>query len=208
MQPKSRIALAIGALAALAAVTVALVAAFTSGGSASHPPPSAGGAFKGAALVPSPLAPPFTLTDLEGDPVRLTSLRGEVVVIAFLDSTCSPGCVLVAQQVRGALDELEHRPQVLFVSLDPGADTPASVRTFLQSAALASRVRWLVGPPRALRSVWRAYRVTTPSAGRAAFERALQVLLIDADGRERVLFEQEQLTPEALAHDIRTLQSG
>jgi len=200
--------LAIALLAALAAVAVALVAAFTGGGSVTHPPAPPGSEFKGAALIPSPVAPPFTLTDVNGNRTSLAGLRGRVVAIAFLDSRCSPGCVLVAQQVRGALDELQHQPAVLFVSVDPRADTPASVRSFLQSASLASRVRYLVGPEQALRDVWRAYRVTTPSAGRAAFERALPVLLIDAQGRQRVLFEQEQLTPEALAHDIRTLQDG
>ncbi|HEY2201575.1 MAG TPA: SCO family protein, partial [Solirubrobacteraceae bacterium] len=178
------------------------------GGSSTNPPAPAGSEFKGAALVPSPVAPAFTLTDVDGNPTSLASLRGQVVAIAFLDSTCAPGCVLVAQQVRGALDELKQQPAVLFVSVDPHADTAASVRSFLQGASLASRVRYLVGPEQALRDVWRAYRVTTPSAGRAAFERALPVLLIDRQGRQRVLFEQEQLTPEALAHDIRTLQNG
>ncbi len=33
-------------------------------------------------------------------------------------------------------------------------------------------------------------------------------MLIDAAGRERVLYETEQLTPEALAHDIRALGGG
>jgi hypothetical protein len=31
------------------------------------------------------------------------------------------------------------------------------------------------------------------------------VLLLDAEGRKRVLFESEELTPEALSHDIRKL---
>jgi len=46
------------------------------------------------------------------------------------------------------------------------------------------------------------------SDGRAAFQRTASVLLIDARGRERVLFGLEQLTPEALAHDIGRLQAG
>ena len=56
--------------------------------------------------------------------------------------------------------------------------------------------------------MWRELRITPASAGRAAFARAATVLLLDARGRKRVIFGIEQLTPEALAHDIRTLQSG
>jgi hypothetical protein len=50
--------------------------------------------------------------------------------------------------------------------------------------------------------------VATPAQGPRAVERSQWVMLIDRSGRERVLFGMEQLTPEALAHDIRTLQAG
>ena len=45
-------------------------------------------------------------------------------------------------------------------------------------------------------------------AGAAAFAAAAEVRLLDAQGRERVVFGSEQLTPEALAHDIGRLQGG
>jgi hypothetical protein len=56
--------------------------------------------------------------------------------------------------------------------------------------------------------VWREYGVRTPAAGRSAFEAAVTVLLIDRRGRQRVIFQPEQLTPEGLAHDIRALERG
>ena len=59
--------------------------------------------------------------------------------------------------------------------------------------------------PALVRRVWRAYHVTPLGAGATAFARSAFVLLIDARGEERVLFGQEQLTPEALAHDIGRL---
>jgi protein SCO1/2 len=113
--------------------------------------------------------------------------------------------VLVAQQIRGALDDLGRRVPVLFASVDERADTPARVQAFLRTVGLQGRVRYLVGPAAALRRTWSAYHVTTPAAGRAAFERAVPVLLIDPQGHERVLYEQEQLTPEVLANDIGVL---
>jgi hypothetical protein len=47
--------------------------------------------------------------------------------------------------------------------------------------------------------------VKPAGAGRSEFDRYASVLLLDAQGRERDLFEQEQLTPESLAHDIGKL---
>ena len=141
-----------------------------------------------------------------GRPVSLGEHRGGVAVVAFLDSSCT-ACVLIAQQVRGALDELEHPPPLLLVSVDPSRDSRARVEAFLRRVSLGGRASYLVGPRAALERVWRKYRVATPGRG-GDYERALPVLLIDAHGRERVEYQQEQLTPDALAHDIRALQAG
>ena len=91
---------------------------------------------------------------------------------------------------------------MLIVSANPATDTPAHVARFLSSVSLSGRVRYLTGPPSRLRPIWRSYDVTPASAGAAAFDRVASVLLIDAQGDKRVLFESEQLTPESLGHDI------
>lgn len=166
------------------------------------------GGFEGAALPGARAAPDFRLTDQYGRSVSLGGLRGGPVVLAFLYSGCGATCVLIAQQIRGALDEL-HRPvAVLLVSADPRGDTPASVRHFLAQVSLSGRVHYLTGPLSELRRTWREYRVTPASAGSRAFDRFATVLLIDPRGSERVLYGQEQLTPEALVHDIGKLQAG
>jgi protein SCO1 len=161
--------------------------------------------FDGAALPAGVSAPGFTLTDQLGRPVSLSDYRGQVTVIAFLYSTCGAGCTVIAQQIRGALDELPRPVPVLVVSVDPSADTPGSVAGFLAANSLTGRVRYLTGPLTRLRPLWRAYRIAPPAAGRAAFERNAAVLLLDGQGTERVVFGLEQLTPESLAHDIGRL---
>ena len=202
-------------LVAVLAVAVALVAIFAApsdhdGASSAVPGSEAttSSGFDGAVLPPSPLAPDFTLTDQNGRPISLTSVRGHVAVLTFLYSTCGATCILIAQQIRGALDELPHPVPVLIVSADPGADTPASVARFLARVSLTGRVQYLTGSPAQLRPIWRAYRVHPATVSRAAFDRFAFLLLLDARGRERVLFEPEVLTPEALAHDIGKLQAG
>lgn len=206
--------LLLGLLAVLA-VAVALAAIFAApsdhdGASSAAPGAQAttSSGFDGAVLAPSPLAPDFTLTDQHGRSVSLSSVRGHVAVLTFLYSTCGATCILIAQQIRGALDELPQPAPVLIVSADPVADTPASVARFLARVSLTGRVRYLTGSPAQLRPIWRAYRVHPATVSRAAFDRFAFLLLLDARGRERVLFEPEVLTPEALAHDIGKLQAG
>ena len=164
------------------------------------------GGFDGAAVPAPAQAPEFALEDQYGRPVSLRSLRGQPVVIAFLYAHCGAACVLIAQQIRGAVNELPHPVPVLLISADPAGDSPAAVRRFLASVSLSGRVHYLTGTRTQLAPVWRAYRVRPASAGRATFDNYATVLLLDPAGRERVLYGQEQLTPEALAHDIAKLQ--
>jgi protein SCO1 len=171
------------------------------------------GGFDGAAFPAGVRARDFTLTNQQGGRVSLSAYRGRVVALVFLSSDCR-ACVLVAQQIRGALDELESHPpatpgvRTIFVSTDPRGDTRARVGRFLSETSLTGRVTYLTGAPARLQTVWRAYAVAPVSAGKAASEAGTTVLLIDRTGRERVGFGLEQITPEGLTHDIRLLLAG
>jgi protein SCO1 len=186
----------------------ALLAGCSSGSSSSRSSvsqPAGATGFDGAALPPGVQAPGFTLTDQQGRSVSLAGYRGRVTIVAFVYSTCGATCVVIAQQIRGALDELAHPLPVLLISADPAADTPARVKGFLSRVSLSGRVSYLNGSAAQLRRVWHAFRVTPASADRGAFDRTAPVYLIDGAGRERVIYQLEQLTPEAVAHDVRKL---
>jgi cytochrome oxidase Cu insertion factor (SCO1/SenC/PrrC family) len=197
------------AAAFVGAIAAALALAGCGGGSSTPAttPAARQSGFAGAALVHPVPAPGFELRDSEGHAASLARYRGEVAVLAFLDSSCR-ACELIGQQIRGALDELANPPPVLIVSVDPAVDTPLRVAGFLERVSLAGRARYLNGPAGALPAVWHAYHAVTPAHGQEAFESAATVYLLDREGRERVLYQEEQLTPEALAHDIRALQRG
>lgn len=207
MHPRARIALPALATALVLALAVALILGKSSGSSSSPSAPSttATSGFDGAALPNSVRPRDFTLADQLGRRVSLGDYRGQVTILAFLYSTCGRTCILVAQQIRGALDQLPRPVPVLLVSADPSADTPARVSRFLAQVSLTGRVRYLSGPRAALQPIWRAYGTVPATRGHAAFARSISVLLLDRSGRERVVFQLEALTPEGLAHDVRKL---
>jgi|SRR5271167_4561046 len=159
------------------------------------------------ALLPGSLRPRgFTLTDQDGRRVSLGDFRGKVVILTFLYTTSKTTAPLIAQQIRGALEELPKGTPALAISLDPAADTSARARTFLHAAALTGLMEYLTGSAAQLRPVWRAYSAVPASAGAVAYERGAFVLLLDRRGAPRVEFPVEELTPEALAHDVRRLE--
>jgi protein SCO1/2 len=170
----------------------------------------AGSPFVGAE-IPGQRPGDFTLTDLRGRRVALSDYRGQVTILTFCstDAASASTSRLIAQQIRGALEELHTRVPALAVSLDPEADSHARVSDFLRRVSLTGRLDFLTGTPNELRAVWRAYAIVPPtSAHQRGPDRAAYVLLIDQRGVQRVRFYVEQLTPEGLSHDIRKLEAG
>jgi len=198
------------ALAALLGVAIGLLLHMSSSPARSPAAAEAGipSQFTGAQLPPGTRAPGFTLTDQHGGRVSLASYRGQVVVLTFLYAGCVPGCVLIGQQIRGALAELPRPVPVLIVSVDPAADTRRRVSAYLAQVGLTGRASYLTGPLSQLQPIWHAYHVVPPSVGKRDFEATVPVYLIDREGEESVLYEQPELTPESLAHDIGKLGGG
>jgi len=136
-------------------------------GSTSHRAATSG--FDGAALPANLPVRDFTLTDQSGRPVSLAAYHGQVVILAFLSTSCGAACTLIAQQIRGALDELPRPVPVLLVSADPSADTGARIKRFLASVGLSGRVRYLTGSLAALQPVTvTPVRVAAPASNASA----------------------------------------
>ncbi len=133
--------------------------------------------------------------------------RGRTVVVTFLYATCEDTCPLTAQQIRGALDDLGDvpAPVVLAVSVDPSGDTPLHVKRFLVKQGLAGRMRYLTGTRAELEPVWRAYGIQPQGEG---FEHTASTVVVDGEGRQRLGYLTDQLTPEGLADDLRALSDG
>jgi protein SCO1/2 len=146
----------------------------------------------------------FRLRDEQGRMVSLGGLRGNVVVLTFLYTTCEDTCPLAADQIRGALDDLGHDVPALAISVDPANDTPAQARRFLLKRRITGRMRFLLGDRATLAPIWKAYGIAPQ---REEFDHTAYVLLIDRRGRQRIGFPVSELTPEALAHDIAALES-
>lgn len=170
------------------------------------PSPARAVAFAGG-LRPKGVPPSdFALRDEQGATVRLADLRGRPVILTFMYSTCRDTCPLTADQIRGALDDLGGAaPPAFAMSVDPANDTPENASAFLLKHKLTGRMRFLLGSRAQLAPLWRAYGVQPQGK---AFDHSAYVLLIDREGRGRIGFPLNQLTPEALAHDVRLLAAG
>lgn len=195
-------AVAVGALLGILAAT-AVDAERPAAGPAAAEPVRAWPAspFEGSPLPDDVRVPDVALRDERGDTVRLAHLDGPAVV-TFGSAVCEETCPLQAHIVRGALDDVGRDVAAFIVGVDPARDTPEAARHFLVGQRLAGRIRFLVGPPAALRATWRGFAVAPQSARE---HHQARIVLIDGRGRQRVGSFSAQATAETVAHDLRLL---
>ncbi len=148
-------------------------------------------------------APPFTLHDILGGTVSLSSARGRVTLITFLDSHCRELCPIVGRALGNVQRALATgpTPAVLIVSVNPAGDTAASVRSAVRRWRIGPGWRWLTGTRAQLAAVWRSYGVEVRPTTNDIVHGAA-VYLVDPNGFQRAGYL-APLLPNVLALDIR-----
>ena len=84
----------------------------------------------------TPIGMPFTLTDQHGKKTRLADFRGKLVLLYFGYTTCPDVCpttLLDVSQWMSVLGTDADRLRVVFVSVDPGRDTPTVMKEYLSN---------------------------------------------------------------------------
>ena len=158
--------------------------------------------WEGSLRPPGTRLPDFSLPTQDGETVTASSLRGSPVVVTFIYSTCEDTCPAQVQSIRGALDDLGRDVPVVGVSVDPAGDTAESARSFLLEQSMTGRMEFLLGTREQLEPIWEAFGIAPQRDGR---DHSAYTVLVDGDGRQRIGFPSDQLTPSALAHDLARL---
>lgn len=151
----------------------------------------------------------FSLTDHTGRQVKLSDYRGKVVVLFFGYTYCPDVCPTTLGTLKMAMKELGKDAgfvQVLFVSVDPGHDTPATLAGYIP--LFDPRFVGLTGKPDVIANVAQSYnahyaRYDNPSGG-YSYDHFAGIYLLDRYGKVRVLTRSE-LGAQAIAADIRTI---
>ena len=196
IHPRARMALMVAGTIGLLAAAAAVLA--IDPGSPADPK----SAYSGSIRPPGPPVD-FRLRDERGDPISLSSVRGRPLIVTFMYTTCRDDCPTMAQQIRGALDDLgRDSVPVVAVSVDPANDSPARALRFISEQSLRGRMHFALGDQAALQRVWRTFGIQPQEVGR---EHSAWVVLLDGRGRQRIGFPVDKLTSEGLQHDVLAL---
>jgi len=172
--------------------------------------PSAREAGGGGRLPVIGPAPPFVLTSQDGKQVALADLRGKVVAVAFIYTSCPDICPLLTDKMARVQDKLgaAFGAKVAFVSitLDPERDTPEVLKDYAQFwAAKLDGWSFLTGSLEAVRDVTRRYGVFFAKKEDGSVEHSQLTTLIDAEGQMRVQYLGARFDPEEFRRDLMSL---
>jgi thioredoxin-dependent peroxiredoxin len=106
----------------------------------------------GERLEPGEEAPDFTLPDADGNPVTLSSLRGQKVIVYFYPAAMTPGCTKEACDFSESLPDL-NEVGVTVLGISP--DAPAKLAKFREKEGITFPL--LSDPDRTVLSAYGAY---------------------------------------------------
>lgn len=192
----------VGALAALVAITLGLVAF-----ERWHARP----AFRNTDITGVDWGRDFRLTDHHGVPRRLADFRGKAVMLFFGYTHCPDVCPVALAQMAQAVRQLGEdgkRVQGLFVTLDPARDTAEVLARFVTS--FNPTFLGLYGDQEQTAATVREFKafhaLQKPDASSLyTVDHSARIYVFDRNGRLRLAVSGGGDSLESLAHDLKEL---
>ena len=166
--------------------------------------------FRNIDITGADYAKGFALTDHTGKPRTLADFRGKVVVVFFGYTRCPDVCPATLVEIKDVMQKLgpdAEKVQVVFITVDPGRDTPESIQEYV--ANFDSSFLGLSGTEAELSAVWQAYGVfreieQTDSVAGYLVAHTSRVYVVDVNGNLSLSFA-FGTSPDDVANDLRIL---
>jgi protein SCO1/2 len=153
----------------------------------------------------------FTLTTQDGKDFRLSSLRGKVVLVSFVFTTCNGTCPATTHRMVLAEEALAKaglidRVHLLSITLDPGRDKPAVLRNYVRLYDIdAKHWTFLTGSQKQIDKVLSDWGMWVRAAANGQLDHPSRVFLLDARGRLREIYDLQFFRPRWVREDVQLL---
>jgi protein SCO1/2 len=172
-----------------------------------------GSAPRPARLAVIRAAPEFTLLNQDGRSQRLHDLRGKVLLVSFIFTTCNGTCPATTHRMVQVQDELKRRGvlkgdgvRLVSISLDPARDTPEVLRNYMRLYDADSAFwSFLTGPPEQAAKGIAAWGMWARPAANGQLDHPSRIFLVDRAGQIREIYNLTYLRPAWVADDIEEL---
>lgn len=194
-------------LAALAGLLLLILMPCTLGANASGPPRAV--LNKAAAAIEVP-APDFVLLNQDNQRFDSKRLRGKVVVLDFIFTTCTDVCPIFTAnfaQLQRKLND-RYRSDLFFVSVttDPEVDSVKVLKAYAQRyGADFNNWAFLTGSEAQLKEVWNGFSIRVIRKGRGLVQHTSLTTVIDREGIRRKNYFGEKWPLRDLERDLLKL---
>jgi protein SCO1/2 len=168
--------------------------------------------YYGQALVPAKDAFDFHLVDQNGNPFRLSQLRGKAVLFSFGFTHCPNVCPTtlsdLAKIYRALPESWRQRVQVLFISVDPRRDKPDVMKKYVpyfeeSFIGLTGTETQIAETAKAYGAFYEIAHNPGENGENYSVNHSAFIYLINASGKWKLLYNFDQLgDAKNLVHDI------
>jgi protein SCO1 len=157
-------------------------------------------------------APRTVLVDSAGKPFDLTSLKGKVVLVSFVYTTCNGVCPATTTSLRRIQKTLEqarlwgNSVEFVSITLDPRRDTPEVLNRYAKVfGADVARWHFLTGSSSDVESVITSWGMWAKISPTGVLDHPSRIFLLDPQGHEREIYNLEFLNADSVLQDVRGL---
>ncbi|HLN64974.1 MAG TPA: SCO family protein [Symbiobacteriaceae bacterium] len=176
--------------------------------------------------------PAFELVDQTGKPVTANDLKGKVLAVGFIYTSCTDICPMLTSQMRGLQENLQQagllgsQVELISISVDPERDTPDRLAEYAgEHGADTATWRFLTGPVAMIKDVvvsgFLVGMEKAPMRGPAGHEghtaaaataepyevnHSGRIVLVDKAGNLRAFYDGAALDPVKVIADIKQLR--
>ncbi len=158
-------------------------------------------------------APDFTLTTQAGEKLRRSDLRGKVLLVGFIFTTCNGSCPATTHRMAQVQERLKSRGldkdgrvHLLSITLDPARDRPEKLRDYMRLYDVdPGSWTFLTGPPDAVARTVAAWGMWARPAPNGQLDHPSRVFLVDRQGRIREIYNLAFLKPAWVIEDMELL---
>jgi protein SCO1/2 len=151
---------------------------------------------------------PFQLVDQNGAPATEKALKGKWSAVFFGFTYCPDVCPGTLQALAAATDQLGPKAkdfQIVFISIDPGRDTAAQMKTYLSADYVPKSTIGLTGSPEQVAAAAKAYKVYYAKVGDGpgyTMDHSTAIYLMDPKGRFKTVIPYN-LPPDEIARRVK-----
>ncbi|HEV3256193.1 MAG TPA: SCO family protein [Gemmataceae bacterium] len=158
-------------------------------------------------------APDFALTTHEGETMRLADLKGKVVLVSFIFTTCNGTCPATTSRMERVQEALkagglskDGRVQLLSITLDPQRDTPRALRAYIELYEVdPANWTFLTGSQEEVKKTLAAWGMWAKPAANGQLDHPSRIFLVDPKGRIREVYSLNFFKPAWVVEDVELL---